>query len=415
MKTFLPVAAAAVLLYSAIYAQKRVLHITVVDMQGKPIESVNLTTTEYSSHGITNSDGKVTIPLATETPLNIMVELLISGPKDFVFIEPWDKRVREDRVIKIVLAEKGSSQLLEDPRALKALFSIIAQNEASLGMGREAGLVAASLQFGLPKEEIVRAIRYWGGKAKSYFDKAQADFKGKNYAQASTGFLEAYRIYKIVNAKDTNEEFDACYAYGLSLLREEKCPKAEEVFREALKLREDHSDALYSRARSLKCMGKLGEAEKLYNRTIAITEEALVEDHSNVTLKLNLSQMHNDLGDIYIKRGKYDDAEKHYRASLKINEDELRVDDSSLALSREKLADLYDVQGKRDKAETYYKKALDVFKFREEEEKDNLLRARILDSYSKMLRKINRSTEAISMEKEVVRIREKNKKRNSGN
>jgi hypothetical protein len=192
-------------------AQEKYLRLSVVDLQENPIELVEFTLGGKSSTGITDSNGKARILLANETESNVEVELRIVGApkgKDYVFISPWDKRVRipsfrdaSQNAVKIVLAERGVRLLLEDPRALKALASTIIYKE-SPGLNaeqpperrREAALAEVSRLFNLQPEEILRAIQAWGEKAKNPLEAAQADFIAQNYSKASAEQVRS-RLY----------------------------------------------------------------------------------------------------------------------------------------------------------------------------------------------------------------------------
>src|SRR5262249_45485137 len=111
----LGISAIALIVCGVTRAQEKYLHLSVVDLQENPIELVELTLSGKSSTGVTDSNGKARIRLAPETEPNIEVELRIVGaPKDYVFISPWDKRVRipsfrdaSQNVVKIVMAERG--------------------------------------------------------------------------------------------------------------------------------------------------------------------------------------------------------------------------------------------------------------------------------------------------------------------
>lgn len=302
-------------LCDGIRAQERVLHVSVVDLQGKSIQLVRLTTNAESSTEITNSDGKAVIKVKG-VPFNTEVELRISvKPEDkvidYVFISPWNGRVKVPGSDTVVLAERGIRQMLEDPRALRALASNIIRDEApssslreSPEQRRESAIAEVARQFGLPKDEIVKAILAWGDKAKDPFDKAQADFIAKNYAKASAGFAEARRLRKAAKEKAISEEYEACISHGKSLSSEEKYVDAIEAFREALKLRPDDGEALAHLGNSLKDVGSYIEAEQYCQRSLDIITRELREDQ--VELEIGVAVI---LFDIHLELGKYREAE----------------------------------------------------------------------------------------------------------
>ncbi len=400
-----------------ILAQERTLQISVVDLQDKPIEFVQLTTTAKSTTEVTNSDGKATIKLLENTPINSEVGLRITGTpkdKDYVFISPWDKRVVVPSKVTIVLAERGIRQLLEDPRALRALASNIIRDEApgsSLGdspeLRREVAIAEVAKQFELPKDEIIRAIQAWGEKAKDPYDKAQADFIAKNYAKASAGFAEARRLRKAATEKAISEEFDACFSHGQSLFEEGKYRESAEAYQEALELRKDESATMNNLALSLKRAGKYIEAEPLYKRSLAIKEKALGADHPEVAVTLN------NLAGLYEAQGKYIEAEPLYKRSLAMKEKALGADHPSVAVTLNNFAELYRKQGKYNEAEPLYKLAIVIYEKAFGGDHPDL--ATLLNNYALLLAKLNRNEEAAKLEDRAAKIKAKHKQRNPGN
>jgi tetratricopeptide (TPR) repeat protein len=67
-------------------------------------------------------------------------------------------------------------------------------------------------------------------------------------------------------------------------------------------------------------IGRYGEAESLYQRSLAIKEKALGKDHPDVAISLN------NLAGLYDEQGKYDQAEPLFQRSLAIDEKALGRD-----------------------------------------------------------------------------------------
>ena len=84
----------------------------------------------------------------------------------------------------------------------------------------------------------------------------------------------------------------------------------------------------------------IGEAEPLYERSLAIDEKVLGPAHPDVATSLN------NLAGLYQAQGKYAEAEPLYRRSLAIREKVLGPDHPDVAVSLNNLASLDQDQGK---------------------------------------------------------------------
>ncbi|NET45324.1 tetratricopeptide repeat protein [Okeania sp. SIO2B3] len=84
--------------------------------------------------------------------------------------------------------------------------------------------------------------------------------------------------------------------------------------------------------------GKYDEAEPLLQRSLAIREKILRDDHPHLEESLN------NLGELYRKQGKYDEAEPLLQRALIIKEKAFGVDHPHYALGLSNLALLYNVK-----------------------------------------------------------------------
>jgi tetratricopeptide (TPR) repeat protein len=98
--------------------------------------------------------------------------------------------------------------------------------------------------------------------------------------------------------------------------------------------------------------GKLGEAEKMYERALRGYEEALGPTHTSTLGTVN------NLGNLYADQGKLDEAEKMYERALRGREEALGPNHTSTLTTVNNLGNLYKDQGKLDKAEQMYERAL---------------------------------------------------------
>ena len=157
---------------SWLFAEEGILVIHVVDTQNKPIGGVRLTTRgDGSISPPTDRVGKTRIKLALQTLPNSEVSLQIAKAlKDMVFISPWDGRVRvspfeneSQNYVSIVLAERGSRELLINPKALASLAAKIntenapqtSQQQDLTAEQRRAVLEEQAKIFGLNPDESI--------------------------------------------------------------------------------------------------------------------------------------------------------------------------------------------------------------------------------------------------------------------
>ena len=101
--------------------------------------------------------------------------------------------------------------------------------------------------------------------------------------------------------------------------------------------------------------GRYGEAEPLFQRSLAIYEKALGPDHPEVATALN------NLAVLYEDQGRYGEAEPLYQRSLAIAKKALGPDHPDVATALNNLAELYKSQGRYDDAEPLYQRALAIY------------------------------------------------------
>jgi len=100
---------------------------------------------------------------------------------------------------------------------------------------------------------------------------------------------------------------------------------------------------------------RYGEAEPLYQRVLRIREQQLGPEHTSVAYPLNA------LANLYSYQGKYAQAESLYQRALRIWEQQLGPGHPLVATSFNNLADLYSKQGKYEEAEPLWKRALHIW------------------------------------------------------
>jgi tetratricopeptide (TPR) repeat protein len=102
--------------------------------------------------------------------------------------------------------------------------------------------------------------------------------------------------------------------------------------------------------------GKLGEAEKMYQRALQGYEKALGLEHTSTLNTVN------NLGNLYFNQGKLGEAEKMYQSALQGYEKALDLEHTSTLSTVNNLGNLYHDQGKLGDAEKMYQRSLQGYK-----------------------------------------------------
>ena len=133
-----------------------------------------------------------------------------------------------------------------------------------------------------------------------------------------------------------------------TLFKQKRYPDALSVAKEALKVAEDTfgpdnpkvATSLNNIAELYVIKGTYDEIEPLYKRALEINEKALGPDNPDVAISLN------NLAELYYNQGRYTEAEPLYKRALKILEQTLGSDHPEVALTLESLKALYKNIGK---------------------------------------------------------------------
>ncbi len=121
-----------------------------------------------------------------------------------------------------------------------------------------------------------------------------------------------------------------------------------------LKLAE--AEQLTEQANKLTEQGQYADAIPLAERTLAILQQVLGQDHPDIAISLN------DLALLYSSQGRYSEAEPLYRQALEMNQRLLGDEHPDVATSLNNLGFLYSSQGRYSEAEPLYRQALQMRK-----------------------------------------------------
>jgi tetratricopeptide (TPR) repeat protein len=138
--------------------------------------------------------------------------------------------------------------------------------------------------------------------------------------------------------------------------------EAEVLWRRALAMSEqllgsehlDTATSLNNLAQLYYLQGKYAEAEPLYLKSLAIREHQLDPEYPEIAISLN------NLAELYRNQGKYTEAESLLVRALAIHETHLGAEHTTNALSLNNLAGLYKSLGKYEQAKPLYIRALSI-------------------------------------------------------
>ena len=145
--------------------------------------------------------------------------------------------------------------------------------------------------------------------------------------------------------------------------------------------------------------GRYDEAEPLLHRSLAIREKVLGENHPRVATSLNT------LAELYRNQGRYDQAEPLYHRSLAIREKALGENHPDVAASLNNLALLYRDQGRYNQAEPLLHRSLAIVEKALGENHPDV--ARSLNNLAELYRNQGRFDEAEPLYKRSLAIWEK--------
>ncbi|MGG6295625.1 CHAT domain-containing protein [Leptolyngbya sp. AN02str] len=148
----------------------------------------------------------------------------------------------------------------------------------------------------------------------------------------------------------------------LQALRDGRYAEALPLAQRSLAIREqflpaNHSDiatSLNNLASLYREQGYYDEAEPLYRRSLAIFEQTLPANHFRIGVGLG------SLAELYLLQGRYREAEENFRRSLAILEQTLPSNHPFVATSLHNLASLYRVQSRYADAEENYRRSLAI-------------------------------------------------------
>lgn len=332
-------------------AEDGVLVIHVADAEDEPIKGVVLSNKgDGTQSDPTNRTGVTRLALPRDARPNswIFLQVLkgIEEKDSWILISPWDGRVavpsfnnESENFVSVVVAKKFDKRLLANSIALRAMAATANSGLTSKTAGdtiseeqRRAVLDEVAKSYGLEADEIDKAIRAWGEKAKDPYEKGLAALYEENYPLAteqlkkSLARREAELKRKTAELeKQKAEVADSAFFLGQSLYKQGKYGESADAYRKAAAQRPDDTMIMNNLGLSLMLAGSYDNTEPLFKRALAINEKALGPNHPDVATSLN------NLAGLYKSQGKYTEAEPLYKRALAILEKALGADHPNVA------------------------------------------------------------------------------------
>ncbi|MBI3994380.1 MAG: tetratricopeptide repeat protein [Nitrospirae bacterium] len=143
--------------------------------------------------------------------------------------------------------------------------------------------------------------------------------------------------------------------------------------------------------------GRYSEAEEQYQRAVANFQKTFGAAHLAVADSLH------DLANLYRNQGRYAEAEPFYRQVILIWEKALGPDHPDLAKGIYGLALTCELQGRHSEAEVLYRQTLGILQKTLKPDHPKMLI--LMETYARLLRKIDREPEAVAIEDKIQTIR----------
>lgn len=361
-------------------AEEGILVLLVMNTQDRPLKGVTISVGGDGGTGTSQSDGRARIRLANGTSVNSVVHIYITDtpvhpeknvPMDLVFISPWDSYVlvppfedENKNFYKLVLAERGSKDLLVSTGAAKAMVSKInaGTDESSTPNNsqsppetrKQAILAQVARDFGLTPAEVDKAIRAWGKTVKDKHDEGLAKFYAENFEEARIAFTEAKEQLKREEEQLRSKIAESAYFEAKSYFRQTKYQEAIASYEEALTYRPGDTDILTDLAWALETIGQLDKAEPLLKQAIEISEKTFGQYHQKVANNLGA------LGSFYINRSDYKQGAALFERMVKVREKVKGMEHPSVAHDLSNLAVAYMALGNISEAEKSLERALAI-------------------------------------------------------
>ena len=242
--------------------------------------------------------------------------------------------------------EKIKKREQELRQELREEFAATSKSDKARLALLETQLAAAQAQAKSPEQslqkykEVLASASQSLERVKPAAPSSELDNARQALARGETA--QAERLFEQVLGQDKERAAEAAYQLGQLAESRIDYATAAKYFAEAVKLQPENPQYLNAAGVMAYTLGRYGEAEPLYQQSLAIWKKALGPDHPDVATSLN------NLAALYQAQGLYAKAEPLYQQSLAISKKALGPDHPDVATALENYAALL-TQLKRDK------------------------------------------------------------------
>jgi tetratricopeptide (TPR) repeat protein len=377
------VVAAVLSVNAAALGEQDTLVVHVSDVQGAPVAGLEIGTQGPGGSDLTDRRGIARIKLPKGTAPNSSISLQIwSKPsgKDLVIISPWDNRVQvlpyENEAVNyapVVVVNRGDRTLLESGDYIRAMLAKINQGSSSVGKTgnvtenqRQVVLAQVAQVYGLPPEEVDKAIRAWSERAKDPYDKGLAALYARNYPVATEKLRASIENRKGELSSAQSALVNAELFLGQSLRAQGNYREAVGAFEQADKYRPGDSSILNFLGSALQFAGEVDRGEAVLNKALTIAQAS-----SNL---IDQARASNGIGGILLEKNDLKGAEKNFRESLRIAQTSLGSNNPLITPILDGLGDVLREQGRFTEADNFLQQAIDLDSQAYGEESENLAR-----------------------------------------
>jgi tetratricopeptide (TPR) repeat protein len=278
---------------------------------------------------------------------------------------------------------------------IKEALGDVYQNEFDLTKAEQAYTEAATILRGQPEHSHALAI--------TLVNLGAVISGQRRFCEALNAYAEVSTLAKRSSLDDPQLDLELLNGLGVIYFNQGQLKKAEVQFARAIKVRPSGNDLTLDVAKVLNNLATIYSSKHdyqksadSYTRALELTEQALGSSHPNLTFLLG------NLGFVYIRMGRYVDAENQFMRSRAI------LDSNNLMLTGmalrtlHGLSQIYIEKNDTNRAETVLSQAIEVGRMAALRNSEMV---EVLELYSKVLVNLSKTSEADRLHTEAARMR----------
>ena len=225
----------------------------------------------------------------------------------------------------------------------------------------------------------------------------------RRFSEALNAFAEASTLAKKNSLDDPHLNLQLLNGLGVIYFNQGELKKAEVQFARAIKVRPSVNDLTLDVAYVLNNLATIytgkhdyRKAADSYTRALELTEQALGSSHPNLTILLD------NLGFMYIRMGRYVEAENQFLRSRAILDSENLMNNEMALRTLHGLGQTYLEKNDTNRAETLLSQAVKIGRTAALRNSEMV---EVLELYSRVLANLSKTSEADQLHTEAARMR----------